>query len=218
MVSIPTTEDNAPQRMSITEYFALEDSSSEIKYEYARGKVYAMTGASWYHNLINTNTSTALHNQLRDTDCNTVSNDLRLKVDSKSVSFRYPDVMVICEDPHFVEDRTDTIDNPTLIIEILSPSSVMRDFNEKLGEYTALPSVQTCLLIAQHEAKVHQYSRRDNDTWLYTQHTGRDTTLPLPAIDCQLLLADVYANVDFDADADEAAAPSADTETESGKP
>ncbi len=184
-----------PQQQHLTEaeYFALDD-SSEFKHEYANGDVIAMTGASWAHNLICVNTATSLNVQLNSSDCRVSANDLRLQVASKR-SYRYPDVMVICGEPKFVNERTDTISNPILIVEVLSEGTMLVDRNEKLDEYLQMNSVREYVLIAQTEAKIERYLRQDSGDWLYTQISGVEGVIDLPSIGCKLALAEVYHKV-----------------------
>ena len=190
-----------PRQMSESDYLAFEETST-IKHEYVNGEVYAMTGAGWNHNLINGNTQTTLNSQLADKPCGVVSSDMRLKVESKSVSFRYPDTMVICGEPEFADDRTDTITNPIVIVEVLSPSTALKDRNEKLQEYISVSSVQEYVLISQHEAKVEVYTRQQSGTWLYTPLNGLDASIELTSIDCTLALAKLYAKVNFERSSD----------------
>lgn len=190
-----------PPRMSETEYLRYE-ADSQTRHEYAAGQVYAMAGAGWNHNLINSNTQTALNNHLAGKPCVVVSSDMRLKVTAKSVSYRYPDTMVICGEPQFAERRTDTILNPTVIVEIVSPSTALTDHNDKLDEYLRIESVQEYVLIAQHEAKVEVYSRQLSGRWLYTPLKGLDAMLELNSIGCLLPLETLYAKVNFEQNTD----------------
>jgi Uma2 family endonuclease len=186
-----------PPHMSEAEYLRFE-ADSPTKHEYAAGQVYAMAGAGWNHNLINGNTQTALNNHLARKPCAVVSSDMRLKVTGKSVSYRYPDTMVICGEPQFAEKRNDTILNPTVIVEIVSPSTALTDHNEKLDEYLRIESVQDYVLIAQHEAKVEVYSRQHSGRWLYTPLKRLDAMLELHSIGCVLPLETLYAKVNFE--------------------
>jgi Uma2 family endonuclease len=190
-----------PPRMSESEYLRFE-ADSPIKHEYAAGQVYAMAGAGWNHNLINGNTQTVLNNHLAGKPCAVVSSDMRLKVTGKSVSYRYPDTMVICGEPQFAEKRSDTILNPTVIVEIVSPSTALTDHNEKLDEYLCIESLQEYVLIAQHEAKVEVYSRQYSGRWLYTPLKGLDATLELHSIGCVFPLQTLYAKVNFEQSTD----------------
>lgn len=199
MVAAQPPQPDDPRRMSEAEYLAF-DAHSDVKHEYVAGVVYAMTGAGWNHNIINGNTQTTLNNQLAEEPCSVVSNDMRLKVQSDAVSFRYPDTMVVCGEPEFDGDRTDTLTNPVVIVEVLSPSTALKDHNEKLDEYIQIETLQHYVLISQHEAKVEVYTRQNAGQWLYIQAKGLDATVALPAVDCTLHLATLYAKVRFDRD------------------
>lgn len=194
----PQTKDDNSVYMSEAEYLEFEE-QNEIKHEYARGRVFAMAGADWNHVMVTQSTSSALYAQLRGKSCNMGTNDLRLKVESKKVSYRYPDIMVMCDAPNFIDNRK-TINNPTLIVEVLSPTTALEDHNAKLEEYTQLESVQEYLLIAQDEAKVQHYLRDTSGKWIYTLIAGLDKTLELPSIGCTLALADVYEQINLEND------------------
>lgn len=188
----PHSSEQEPLRMTETEYLAFEE-KSDVKHEFVAGKVYAMAGADWNHNIINGNIQTSLNTQLVSDPCAVVSSDMRLKVASKSVSFRYPDTMVICDEPDFVEDRSDTISNPTIIIEVLSPSTALKDHNQKLDEYIKIDSLQDYILISQHQAKIEVYTRHISGKWLYSQVKGLTSTLELSSIGCTISLSQLYA-------------------------
>jgi Uma2 family endonuclease len=184
-----------PIRMTEAEYLAFEQ-DSDIKHEFVNGDVFAMTGASWRHNVICSNVNIALGGQLANKDCTVVASDMRLKVASR-VSYRYPDLMVVCGDPAFVDDRTDTISSPTVVIEVLSASTALVDHNEKLHEYIRLTSLHEYILISQDAAQVERFLRQEADEWLYKQITGIESRLDLRSIGCTLALSDVYNKVTF---------------------
>ena len=184
-----------PLRMTEAEYLEFE-AKSDIRHEFVHGRVLAMAGAEWNHNALTGSTHANLYIQLRGKPCTSIASDLRLKVDSKKVSYRYPDVMVICDEPNFVDGRT-TIDNPTVVIEVLSPSTALEDRNAKLDEYTRLDSVQEYILISQDEVKVERYKRHESGEWRYLKVTGEDSELELPSIGCTLLLSVLYEDVEF---------------------
>lgn len=183
-----------PLHMTEEEYLEFERQSEE-RHEYVNGRVYAMAGAKWNHIRITGNTHTALDNLLADTPCVVVSNELKLKVESKKMSYRYPDLMVICGEPDFVDGQTDIITKPKLIIEVLSPSTALEDRNVKLDEYTALDSVQEYLLISQDEAKIERYLRQESGDWLYSKVKGLDATLSLPSLGVTLDFAFIYKKI-----------------------
>jgi Uma2 family endonuclease len=196
MVAMPQKPDSVP--MTEAEYLDFE-AQSEVKHEFSGSEAYAMTGASWNHNVICQNTSSALANQLADRECTVVSNDLRLSIRAKK-AYRYPDVIVVCGEPQFAGNRVDTITNPVVIVEVLSPATALIDRNDKLDEYIQIPSLQAYLLIAQHELKVERYLRHKSGNWLYSVASGRDASLDLPFIGCTLPLAAVYKKLNFDSD------------------
>jgi len=187
-------------KMRESDYLEFEE-QSDIRHEYVDGHVYAMAGSDWKHAMITQSASSALYAQLRGKNCRVSATDLRLKVQSKKVSYRYPDIMVICGDLEFAPDRTDTITNPIMLIEVLSPSTALEDRNAKLDEYRAIPSVQDYLLVTVDEAKIEIFSRQsDSDKWLYESFKGLDAEIHLASINCTLALADVYEQVPMDDD------------------
>jgi len=196
------TQLDDPTPMSAVEYLAFAD-EQELKYEFRGGHIYAMTGGSVRHGVITANTSTHLNIQLRESDCTVTSPDVRIQIASKQ-AYRYPDVTVFCGDAVYAEDRSDTITNPTLLVEVLSPSSVLRDSNEKLEEYITIASLSAYLLIAQDKPKVELYHRHEGDKWLYQIATGFDATVTVAVADTTITitLAELYRRVDFDAPQD----------------
>jgi Uma2 family endonuclease len=185
-----------PAPMTEAEYLALE-ASSEYKHEYSQGSVYAMTGGSIRHGVITVNIGTQLNNQLANRDCTVTSSDVRIYIARKQ-AYRYPDVMVFCGDPAYVRERIDTISNPVVLIEVLSPSTALVDRNDKLLEYTRVESLQAYLLVSQHEPRIERYMRHESGEWLYTIASGLDSEIALPAIGCTLALSKVYQKVTFD--------------------
>lgn len=175
------------------EYLALDRAAAE-KSEYWDGGLYAMTGASRAHNLITTNITTALNTQLRASPCEVYAADMRVRI-PRTYRYLYPDVVVVCDEPQFEDDQDDILLNPTLIVEVLSPSTEAYDRGKKFDSYRRLPSVAAYLLIAQDERRVLLYTRQSQDQWLFAEFGDDDTVIDLPAIGCALPLADIYAKV-----------------------
>lgn len=180
---------NPEQRsMSEADYLAFEE-VSELRHEFVNGEVFAMTGAMVRHNAICNNISTSLANQLADKDCLVLS-DTRVKVEAK-VSYRYPDILVICGQVDYAPQRQDTVLNPVLLIEVLSPATALVDHNQKLDEYLQIPSLQDYLLVAQDKSRVERYARHQ-EGWLYTQVTDENAAIRFEALGCQLKLSTIY--------------------------
>lgn len=183
-------------RRSVTpaEYLALER-AAEHKCEYADGYIFAMSGASREHNLIAINTSAELRQQLKERPCEAYGSDMRVQISAVG-QYRYPDISIVCEEPLFADAELDTLLNPTVLIEILSPSTERIDRTDKFDAYTRLPSLREYILIAQDQPLVEHY-RRDGDRWVLTTFGDLNDTVALPAIGCTLALREVYAKVRF---------------------
>lgn len=183
------------QKISEEEYLAGER-EIDIKHEYVRGEVFAMAGASWNHTAICGNLMGIFYNHFRGKSCRAMQSDLRVQVKS-SESYRYPDIVIVCGEPQFIDDEFDTLSNPTILIEVFSPTSVRRDRGEKSAEYRQLQSLQEYLLISQDEAHIERYLRQDNNTWILSDTIGLGASLELPSIDCTIATAEVYEGVSF---------------------
>ena len=182
-------------RLSEEEYLRLER-ESEVRHEYLAGEIVAMVGASKDHNRIVTSTSFALYAQLRRRPCDLFSNGMRVRV-SLSGLYAYPDLTVVYGDPLFFEEDSNTLLNPTVIIEVLSPSTEGYDRGKKFQHYRGLRSLKEYLLISQDTYHIDHFVRQGEIGWLLTEYDGPAATLDLASIDCTLALADVYEKVDL---------------------
>ena len=188
----------AQQLMTYTpaEYLALER-SSDIKRELWNGELFAMAGASETHNLIVTNVVSELRTQLKGRPCKVYSNDMRVRIAPKK-AYTYPDVVVVCGAPQFEDDRRDTLLNPTVIVEVLSPSTEAHDRGLKFESYRTVPSLQEYVLISQTKALIERYIRQEQTRfWMFDDFAGLDAVIELAAIACRLALAEVYDKIEF---------------------
>lgn len=186
------------QSISETEYLASER-VSPLKHEYYHGHIYAMTGGKEPHNLIAGNTLASLHSQLRRKTCRVYPSDMRVKVLRTGLN-TYPDVVVVCGQPQFTDAIHDTITNPTIIIEVLSPSTERYDRGMKFQNYRTIETLNDYILIAQERHHIEHYIRQQNDQWLLQEVTSLDGGIHIQSIDCTLQLEDVYEKVDLDQD------------------
>ena len=118
-------------RISPEEYLARER-QAQTKSEYFDGEIFAMSGASEAHVLIVANVVTTLHDQLRGRDCRVYARDLRVKVSATRL-YTYPDVVVVCGEARFEDERADTLMNPQVIVEVLSKTTQDYDRGAKLS-------------------------------------------------------------------------------------
>lgn len=182
------------RRVSLEDYLAAER-QAETKSEYLNGEVFAMSGASREHNLIAVNITASVHGQLKGRPCETYAGDMRVHVSATGL-YTYPDVTVVCGEPQLEGAELDTLLNPTLLIEVLSPSTEAYDRGKKFAQYRALESFREYVLVSQEEVRVEIFTRQEDGHWLLSQEAAHlDETVPLASIGCELRLADVYDRV-----------------------
>jgi Uma2 family endonuclease len=183
-----------PDRVwTVDEYLRFER-ASESKHEYTNGTVHAMAGASAAHNTITGNIFASLHGQLRSRPCTLFPSDMRLKIPQEH-SYTYPDIAVVCGEIVYDDSEQDTLLNPTVLIEVLSPSTEMYDRGKKSQRYRMLPSLREYLLVAQDIPYIEHFVRYSDHQWLLSDVRSTQTALLLPSIDCTLLFSDIYAKV-----------------------
>jgi Uma2 family endonuclease len=111
--------------------------------------------------------------------------------------YTYPDASVVCGEPRFLGDRTDTLLNPTLIVEVLSPSTESYDRGRKFEHYRSIESVAEYLLISADRMNAESYARQADGRWLLTAVSQPAGSLELQSIGVRLTLADLYDKVDL---------------------
>jgi Uma2 family endonuclease len=186
-----------PQSTKMTEAEYLDfEHASETKHSYFNGEIYAMAGTSREHSLISGYTYVALINQLGDRPYEVHQSEIRVKVLETGL-YTYPDISAVCGEAEFTGNRPDTLVNPSVIIEVLSPSTERDDRTWKYAHYRQITSMQEYLLISQETPRVEYYRRQEDNTWLLTDIKGLDAVVKLVSIDCTLKLADNYRKIDF---------------------
>jgi Uma2 family endonuclease len=178
------------------EYLALER-AAETKSEYLDGEIIGMTGASRRHSLITVNVGAELNRQLRSRPCEVHISDLRVLVAARRL-YTYPDVIVFCGEPALSERYRDNLTNPTVLIEVLSPSTEAYDRGAKFGHYRTLDSLREYLLVSQSQPHVDHFTRQDDGSqWLLSSVDDLAATIVLSSIQCQLAMAEIYHKVKF---------------------
>jgi len=181
---------------TLEEYFTLEE-RVDYRSEFYRGEIFAMSGGSANHNRITGDLFAALLNSLSGQPCEPFVTDLRLLVKRKRL-YTYPDVMVICGPLQFAPRRTDTVTNPVVIFEVLSPSTESYDRGKKFEFYRTIETLREYILIDQARAYVEHYRRRANRQWVLTVLNDLEATLALQSIDFAVALGDIYQRVEWD--------------------
>ena len=157
------------QAMTVEEYFLLERNNPDTCYEYSDGYVYMMAGGSFNHDTIKSNVQRILWGLLRGRKCRVYSSDIKVYICKER--YFHPDVTVTC-DPH---DRGvgDLLRSPRLVVEVLSPSTELRDRTWKLQNYTAHPTIEEYMLVSARSLKIELY-RKEQNKWVYYAFTGNE--------------------------------------------
>lgn len=182
------------QSLSPADYLALER-AAEFKSEYFQGEVFAVAGGTAVHSLISTNITAELGNLLKGGDCTVYNSDLRVKV-LESGLYTYPDGSVVCGEAQ--SEEGDTLLNPLVLIEVLSPASESYDRGRKFKFYRQITSLSTYLLVAQEAPRIEQFVRQADAQWLWNEAHGSEARLHLPALAINLRLEEIFAQVTFE--------------------
>ncbi len=173
------------------------ESAQPYKYELIDNRIVPMPGSSPSHNLINFDLAFVLTSRLESQRCQVFGIDIQLQVDPVS-TYTYPDVMVVCGEAQFnYSQLPPKLENPTLLFEVLSPSTETRDRNRKREQYLGISSLQGYFLVAQDQPLIEAYTRAGTE-WIYSECAGLDANLIIPALDCEIPLGEIYRRVNFD--------------------
>ena len=192
--------------ISQEEYLTLERLSI-YKNEYFKGEIVplnkneisttdikAMSGVSFAHNKIFSNTFGILSAYLIGKKCAAFGSDLRINIPTNTL-FTYPDISIICNDPEFTDDNFDTITNPTVIFEILSKSTRNYDLGEKFVLYRQIPTLKNYILIDSESLKVIKYSKNVDESWLLTEMSSISDSFNLESLAVSLQLDSIFKDV-----------------------
>lgn len=187
----------AKQQWITAEAYLEQERAAQTRSEYYDGVLVAMSGASPEHERIVVNLLRHLGNQLDGKACEPFSADMRVRVPACN-RYTYPDVSVACGGAQFEAlAGMRSLLNPRLIVEVLSDSTERTDRGDKFLCYQTLGTLQSYVLIAQDRPQVEIYTRKPDGKWEYDRVDSLERSLALPAIGCDLKLADVYARVEF---------------------
>lgn len=177
-------------------YLAIEESST-AKHEYFRGAMYAMSGGSSNHAKIQVALLRRIDARLDGRNCTTYGSDMRVRV-ADSGLYTYPDVAVVCGDAKFLTPAENTLLNPVVIVEVLSPSTEAYDRGNKFHCYESLPSLKHYVLVSSTSAVVDVLSLTANGRWEIRTYMTIEESIELDAIGVVLPMAEIYARVTFD--------------------
>ena len=183
---------------SIESYLDFERVQVE-RHEFLDGSVYAMAGESPNHSTICFNLNTIIGLQLRGKRCRGFSPNMKIATNEKGL-YSYPDLAVVCGQPTFYDGTKDVITNPTVIVEVLSPSTEHYDCGEKFLRYTnQIETLQIYILISQDKPLIEIFSRQENGGWEKKEIEGLESVLKIDSIECEINLNELYELIEFPA-------------------
>ena len=175
---------------SIEEYLQMENEALE-KHTYYQGEIFAMSGAGNRHNIIAINIIVSLANSLKGKSCKPFGSDMRIHIPQNTL-FTYPDISVICGDIINPNGDENSATNPTVIIEILSPSTRNYDRGVKFMLYRAIPTLKEYILVEAESIHVEQFAINKEGLWQLKEFSSQDDQLMLESINVNLILKDIY--------------------------
>jgi Uma2 family endonuclease len=187
-----------PKTFLTPEQYLEIERKAEVKSEYYNGEMFAVAGGSERHGVIISNIVGELRQQLKGRPRRVVSSDLRLRV-LPSGLYTYPDVMVVCGESQYDDDQKDTLLNPIVLVEVLSPSTRDYDIGRKFQFYRGLASVRDYITVAQDRPYIVQWTREKDKRGALSEFNDLSESVQLTSIDCVLKLSEVYDKVDWPA-------------------
>lgn len=178
------------------EYLELE-LKAEYKSQYVAGEIFAMAGAQPWHVRVADNLTVMLNNRLRGRSCESFSADMRVRVENADI-YTYPDISALCGTPQFeTNSNPQSLLNPQVIFEILSPSTEAFDRGDKFTRYRKLSSLHDYVLVASERMQVEHFVRQPNGAWIMTDYSQPEQVVPLSSLGCELPLVEIYERVIF---------------------
>ena len=182
-----------PKMLLSEEEYLIQERSAEYKSEYYNGEVFVIAGALKEHNKIVASIIAELGQYLKKKPCSFFPRDIRV-FNKENGLYTYPDVTIVCGEEKYLDEKFDTLLNPTVLFEVLSPSTENYDRGMKFNLYRSIPSLENYVLISSTVYAAEVYSR-DSDKWILTTAKGRVSSLRISAIDFELPLEDVYGQI-----------------------
>lgn len=181
------------QKFTIEEYLAMEEAAVE-KHEYYKGEIFAMSGSKVPHNEISGNFFAALHNRLRGKKCKPYNSDQRVHIEENSL-FTYPDISVVCDEVLTRNNDNWNVLNPTVIIEVLSPSTKNYDRGEKFMLYRDIPTLREYILVDSEHVHIEAFRLNAAHRWELEEYNSLEDQLHVKAISEIIPVAEIYDGV-----------------------
>ena len=186
-VHVPTTKN--------AKTFNSPGTRGAAKTELIDGRVVTKPPATRWHNIIRANFVIAVGSRIQRSQCEIYAGDLQVQVGKASLF--YPDLAVVCGEPHFTDSHCSTLVNPTAVVEILSPASHSIDRTQRMEGFLGIPTIKECLLVNEDEMRIEHYARQQVKQWVYRIYNEREDIVVLESLGIRLSVAEVYAQVKF---------------------
>ena len=182
----------ASKKSSMDDYLTNERRGS-VRHDFVDGRVIARAGGNRAQNVLAASTAIALGSRMHGHKTEIYISNMRVKLKSNYIC--YPDVVVVAGEPTFTDQNSDTLLNPTLIVEIFSNQTNSSDKTNKLESYLAMDSIKEFVLLKEEEMRVEHYARQNAKQWIYRIYNERDDVISLESINCKVSVSEVYAQV-----------------------
>jgi Uma2 family endonuclease len=188
---------NPVTKLTEEQYLAIER-AAELRSEFVNGEMFAMSGGTLRHSALQSNILGELYIRARDKGCRAFASDMRIRVSATGM-YTYPDVSVVCGEPQLADTHGDTLLNPIVIFEVLSPSSEGYDRGLKFQSYRTIESLQDYILVDQNRVRIEHYTRQDAITWTLRDCQSLDGELVIDSVGVTLSLTRIYDGVELPA-------------------
>jgi Uma2 family endonuclease len=185
---------NPVTKLSEEQYLAIER-AAEFRSEFVNGEMFAMSGGTMRHSALQANILVELSPLIRGRGCRAFAADMRVRVSATGM-YTYPDVSVLCGRPQLADEHADTLLNPIVIFEVLSPSSEKYDRGLKFQSYRTIESFQDYILVDQDRVRIEHYTRQGSNTWNLRDCQGLYEDLVVVSLGVTLSLRRIYDGVD----------------------
>jgi Uma2 family endonuclease len=185
-----------PQKYySAAEYLELER-EADYKSEYYHGEIFAMAGAGHNHNRVVENLTGECYIAFKGKQCRTYSSDQRLHIPANGL-YTYPDLLIICGKNEYLDEKKDTILNPSVIVEVLSDSTEAYDRGEKFHFYRSIPSLNEYVLINSRSLAAEVFRKNEEGLWFLSSEAYKlAESITLASVDLTIAMEDIYAETE----------------------
>jgi phenylacetic acid degradation protein len=184
------------KRTFTIEDYLREEEGSNQRHEYYQGEIFLMSGAKADHNRIVMSMAIALAVKLKGSPCEVFNADQRVHVQQNTL-FTYPDLSIVCGEPEYYKDDNLNLTNPTVIVEVLSPSTKNYDRGDKMRLYQDLTSLREYIMVDSQAVLVEHFAKGEGGEWLLQKYDQLRDTLQIATVGVALQLTEIYEKARF---------------------